>query len=123
MKRKFSDLILIPHPSEKDIGVKEIEKLHRSQGMLTCGYHYVVRRDGTVEVGRSLAEPACITLDDDAVNQQSIAVAVVIDGGVKHKQQTAIYELMTAAVVLFPNIKTPPLPGIGSTIEGNVSDG
>lgn len=40
-----------------DIGRREIEEWHRQRGFISesgisCGYHYIVRRDGRVEVGR-----------------------------------------------------------------------
>ncbi|WP_337056748.1 peptidoglycan recognition protein family protein [Pseudomonas solani] len=35
-----------------DIGLREIRQWHRERGWLDIGYHYVIRRDGTVEVGR-----------------------------------------------------------------------
>jgi len=40
-------------PSGMDIGVEEIDEWHRKKGWNGCGYHYVIRRDGTVETGRS----------------------------------------------------------------------
>ena len=39
-------------PDTLDIGVKEIRAWHVERGWADIGYHYVVRRDGTVEVGR-----------------------------------------------------------------------
>lgn len=35
-----------------DIGALEIDQWHRSRGWLAIGYHFVIRRDGTVETGR-----------------------------------------------------------------------
>jgi N-acetylmuramoyl-L-alanine amidase len=35
-----------------DVGVKEIRQWHRQQDWSDIGYHWVVRRDGTVEAGR-----------------------------------------------------------------------
>jgi len=35
-----------------DIGFKEIDSWHRERGFNMCGYHYIIRRDGTVEKGR-----------------------------------------------------------------------
>lgn len=35
-------------------GVKEIRAWHKKRGWSDIGYHYVVRRDGTVEKGRPL---------------------------------------------------------------------
>jgi N-acetylmuramoyl-L-alanine amidase len=44
-----------------DIGYEEINDWHKRRGWLSpsgvsCGYHYIVRRDGTTEVGRPLEE-------------------------------------------------------------------
>jgi N-acetylmuramoyl-L-alanine amidase len=44
-----------------DIGYEEINAWHKKRGWLSpsgvsCGYHYIVRRDGTTEVGRPLEE-------------------------------------------------------------------
>lgn len=36
----------------EDIGVAEITQWHKAQGWGTCGYHYVIRRSGVVEIGR-----------------------------------------------------------------------
>ena len=38
----------------QDIGKKEINQMHVARGFQCIGYNYVVRLDGTVEVGRSL---------------------------------------------------------------------
>lgn len=35
-----------------DIGRTEIDKWHKARGWNGIGYHYVVRRDGTIEPGR-----------------------------------------------------------------------
>jgi len=39
-------------PADMDIGVAEIERWHKDRGWNQVGYHYVIRRDGTVERGR-----------------------------------------------------------------------
>lgn len=38
--------------SDMDIGAAEIDQWHRQRGFNSIGYHYVIRRDGTVEKGR-----------------------------------------------------------------------
>lgn len=35
---------------------QDIDRWHRAKGWKSCGYHFVVRRDGTVEAGRRLEE-------------------------------------------------------------------
>lgn len=37
----------------QDIGVGEIRKWHKAQGWTDIGYHFVIRRDGTVQRGRA----------------------------------------------------------------------
>ena len=39
---------------DMDIGVDEIRKWHVGRGWDDVGYHYVIRRDGTLEHGRSI---------------------------------------------------------------------
>jgi N-acetyl-anhydromuramyl-L-alanine amidase AmpD len=38
--------------ADQDIGAAEIDKWHRDRGFAQIGYHWVIRRDGTVEAGR-----------------------------------------------------------------------
>lgn len=39
--------------SDMDIGVKEIDRWHKERGWKGVGYHYVIRRNGIIEVGRT----------------------------------------------------------------------
>jgi N-acetyl-anhydromuramyl-L-alanine amidase AmpD len=38
--------------ADTDIGVIEIRQWHRARGWIDTGYHFVIRRDGTLEIGR-----------------------------------------------------------------------
>ena len=53
--RSVTDMIVIHHtgnPTDDDLSAAEIDASHKSQGWSCIGYHYVVRKDGTVEIGR-----------------------------------------------------------------------
>jgi len=41
-------------PPSMDIGAEEIDSWHRERGFDSIGYHYVIRRDGRLEKGRSI---------------------------------------------------------------------
>lgn len=41
-------------PDDMDIGVAEIREWHLARKFLDIGYHFVIRRDGTIEVGRPI---------------------------------------------------------------------
>ncbi len=43
--------------ADMDIGVKEIRHLHLQRGFSDVGYHYIIRRDGTEEKGRTDTTP------------------------------------------------------------------
>ena len=53
--RGVTDQIVIHHtgnPTDDDMSAAEINASHQGQGWTCIGYHYVVRKDGTVEQGR-----------------------------------------------------------------------
>lgn len=54
-KRTSTSLIVVHCAATRptmDIGVREIRQWHVQQGWLDVGYHFVIRRDGTIEEGR-----------------------------------------------------------------------
>lgn len=53
--RQVTDQIVIHHtgnPTDDDLSAVEINESHMRQGWSCIGYHYVIRKDGTVEAGR-----------------------------------------------------------------------
>lgn len=53
--RKSTKYIVIHHtgnPVDDDLSAAEIHQSHLSQGWAGIGYHYVIRKDGTIERGR-----------------------------------------------------------------------
>lgn len=55
VERNVTDMIVIHHtgnPTDDDLSAVDIHKIHRGQGWSGIGYHYVIRKDGTVERGR-----------------------------------------------------------------------
>lgn len=77
------DLIVVHCAATKpsmDIGVKEIDRWHRERGFLKIGYHFVIRRNGKVEHGRSVMEPGAHA---SGHNANSIGICLV--GGIDDK--------------------------------------
>lgn len=78
--RKATDFIAVHCSATRpsmDIGVKEITQWHKAKGWSTIGYHYVIRRNGTLETGRRENE---IGAHVEGHNHNSIGVCLV--GGV-----------------------------------------
>ena len=71
-------------PKEMDIGVKEIKDWHVGNGWSDIGYHYVIRRDGTVEEGRPVSIAGAHVKGH---NQDSIGICLVGGKGDNGKPQ------------------------------------
>lgn len=75
--RKRTDLIVIHCSATKpsqDISAADIDAMHRARGFARIGYHYVIRRDGVVEVGRPGAE---IGAHVEGFNSTSVGVCMI----------------------------------------------
>lgn len=82
MKRKVTDIVVhcsATQPSQ-DIGRAEIDRWHRQKGWRQIGYHYVIRRDGRIEVGRGLEE---VGAHVEGHNAHSVGICLV--GGINGK--------------------------------------
>lgn len=78
--RERTDFIAIHCSATTDkmnIGAADIDKWHRGKGWKCLGYHYVIRRDGTVEEGR---EEATVGAHVEGWNAVSLGICMV--GGV-----------------------------------------
>lgn len=63
--------------ADLDIGAAEIKVMHLQRGFRTIGYHYVIRRDGTVEAGRPESE---VGAHVEGHNQDNLGICMV--GGI-----------------------------------------
>jgi len=54
--RTVTDQIVIHHtgnPTDDDLSAEDIHEAHQNLGWAGIGYHYVIRKDGTIEAGRA----------------------------------------------------------------------
>lgn len=63
-------------PSQ-DVGVREIRQWHKEQGWLDVGYHFVIKRDGTIETGRSLE-----AVGSHVKGYNEVSVGICLVGGI-----------------------------------------
>jgi N-acetylmuramoyl-L-alanine amidase len=79
-KRLKTDYIVV-HASatnpKTNVGAAEIDRWHRKRGFQAIGYHYVIKRDGTVEQGR---EEDVVGAHVEGFNSASVGICMV--GGV-----------------------------------------
>lgn len=110
MKRTRTNHIIVhcsATPPDMDIGFKEIDQWHRAKGWKMCGYHIIIRRDGTVELGRGIDE---VGAHVEGYNHDSIGICLI--GGVNKKnqpednfkiiQKDKLWDAIEKLVVMFP---------------------
>ena len=111
--RKKTEMIVVHCAATKpsmDIGRPEIRKWHvEDNGWDDVGYHYIIKRDGIVEVGRPEAFQGAHA---PAVNSKSIAICLVggmaEDGGAENnftlEQFLSLKDLIKKIKMTNPNI-------------------
>jgi|SRR5215217_6495392 len=95
-------------PPTSDIGKAEIDRWHRAQGWLMIGYHFVIRRDGTLETGRAVD-----AIGSHVAGYNSTSIGISLVGGVDAKgrpennftsaQFAALAELLIDLKAKYPN--------------------
>ena len=82
-------------PASMDIGAAEIDRWHKQKGWAGCGYHFVIRRDGTIENGRAINVPGAHA---EGYNTCSLGICLVgglsPDGKEPENNFTAIQMVM-----------------------------
>ena len=110
--RKSTDYIVIHCAATKasmDIGLTEIRKWHvQDNGWRDVGYHYIIRRNGEVELGRSIRDTGAHAA---GYNHKSVSVCMV--GGMAEdnsaennftaQQWTALLDLVKQLKVDYPD--------------------
>ena len=79
-KIKSLDYLIIHCSATKptqEVGAKEISEWHRQRGFLAIGYHYVIRRDGSLEFGRPP-----MTVGAHAKGYNDVSMGICLSGGV-----------------------------------------
>lgn len=101
-------------PPESDVGTDEIRRWHKGKGWEDVGYHYVIRRNGTVEAGRSLDFQGAHV---EGHNHEAIGICLV--GGVRRDLSpdanfTAVQYTSLETLI---NLLLPRYPG--ATVRGH----
>lgn len=101
----------------QNIGKKEITQMHLQRGFSTIGYNYVVRLDGTVEVGRSLQIDGahCNSKGFSGVSYNKHSIGICYVGGLDAagkaadtrtpEQKKALREFVAKLIKEHPDIK------------------
>ena len=95
--RRVTDQIVIHHTGnavDDDLSAAEIDASHKGQGWTCIGYHYVIRKDGTVEQGRPHW-----TVGAHAYGENSHTIGIHVCGNFEEAEPTATQIESTAMLL------------------------
>lgn len=84
-------------PTGKDFSVIDIDNWHKERGFKAssngkhCGYHWIIRLDGTIEMGRLESDIGAHCVGD---NHDSIGVCLIGKGKYTGEQMASLYYLL-----------------------------
>ena len=112
-RRRINEIIVhcTATPDGRDYTVADIRQMHKAQGWVDIGYHYLIYRDGTIHEGRNVD---MVGAHCQGHNAHSIGVCYV--GGVARDgktpkdtrtpaQKDALVHLLTQLVCLYPDAR------------------
>ncbi len=84
MSRKINKIILhcSAEPSGRNTDIKTIQKWHLDRGFNTVGYHYFIKEDGTVQIGRSEE-----VIGAHCQGENSYSIGICYGGGLDENMQ------------------------------------
>ena len=87
-------------PTDMDIGVAEIDRWHKERGWIGCGYHRIIRRDGTVEDGRDIDAMGAHVR---GFNQTSVGVCLIGTDTFTDEQFESLANLIADLLAKYPS--------------------
>lgn len=95
-KRTKTNMIVIHHTGQADIdaSAEQIHEWHQNQGWSGIGYHFVVRKDGTIERGRPVWAIGAHAQGDNAHT-----IGIHLSGDFSHAQPTTAQIERTAMLI------------------------
>ena len=116
-RRKETDYIVIHSSHTKpnaDISIRDVDEWHRKRGLLKVGYHFFIKREGKIEIGRNPNEIGAHTKEYDP-NSISICLA----GGLNTRGIVAPDYAKEQIESLFVLIRTLKFMYFGAKVVGH----
>lgn len=104
-KRLTTNKIIVHHASAKTCDASIIHQWHKAKGWSGIGYHFVVRKNGTIEVGRPLDKVGA-----HCTGQNADSIGICFEGDFEHEtmgdvQLQAGRELIAYIKQTYPSIR------------------
>ncbi|WP_056036579.1 N-acetylmuramoyl-L-alanine amidase [Loktanella sp. 3ANDIMAR09] len=84
-------------PIESDFTAADIDQMHRARGYKEIGYHYFIRKDGTIETGRDLSQAGRFEQGAHSFGENDSSIGICYEGGVRRGAMNLGYDSRTDA--------------------------
>lgn len=92
--RDVTDTIVIHHAAAVSCRIEDIHRWHLAKGWAGCGYHFLVRKDGSVYAGRPVG-----TVGAHAYGHNRTSIGICFEGNFTEEQPTEVQLLSGAELV------------------------
>lgn len=97
--RDIAYLVNCPLGADEDITIRQLDRLHRTGGALKVRHHFLVRRNGDLELGRPVSEPGLVSENAPALNLVTIGIAIAsLDASTMTNIQRRTYNLLISVL-------------------------
>lgn len=84
-------------PIERDYTRDDIDAMHRARGFREIGYHWYIRKDGTIERGRDLGKPGRFEMGAHSKGENDESIGICYEGGVRESNVNKGFDSRTPA--------------------------
>lgn len=84
-------------PVEKNFTAADIDDMHRRRGFREIGYHWFIRKDGTIEMGRDMSQPGRFEQGAHAKGHNTSSIGICYEGGVTSARPNHGFDSRTPA--------------------------
>jgi N-acetylmuramoyl-L-alanine amidase len=84
-------------PVEVDFTAADIDVMHRERGFREIGYHWFIRKDGSIEVGRDLSKPGRFEIGAHSKGENDQSIGICFEGGVTRADPNTGFDSRTPA--------------------------
>jgi len=82
---------------EDDVTVEDIDAMHRNRGFNEIGYHWYIRKDGALYMGRDMNEPGRFEVGAQVKGSNSVSIGICFEGGVTKANMNVGFDSRTKA--------------------------
>ena len=84
---------------EDDVSASDIDTMHKRRGFNEIGYHWYIRKNGLIEMGRDLSQPGRFEIGAHSKGENDEAIGICFEGGVRKTAMNTGFDSRTPAQI------------------------